>query len=103
MHHSSVLKTPAWIPALPLRLASESDAEDGPSSPARFPPTAGREDLPYKVELWDGEKTAVEQVLAVTTHSSIGYAAYYAAIQEYPDRYITLRHRSRMIASSTTN
>jgi hypothetical protein len=105
MHHVSVFVAPvapAWSPALPFRLGSGTDPEDGPPRPARFARTAGREDLPYIVELWDGEKKAVEQVLAVTTHGSIGYAAYYAATREYPDRHITLRHRDRTIARSTT-
>ena len=56
------------------------------------------EDLPYKVELWDAHKSGVEIVLAVTANSSIGYAAYHAAAREYPDRYVTLRHRNRTIA-----
>jgi hypothetical protein len=59
--------------------------------------TGGREDLPYKVELWDEAKKNVEQGSAVTANGSIGYAAYYAATREHPDRYITLRHRSRII------
>lgn len=58
------------------------------------------EDLPYKVELWDLDKKAVEQVLAVTASGSIGYAAYYAAAREYPDRYVTLKHKNRIVARS---
>lgn len=105
MHQLSVFENPVaptWTATLPYRLGSGSDAEDGPAKPARFPRTAGREDLPYVVELWDDEKKNVEQVLAVTTHGSIGYAAYYAATREYPDRYITLRHRNRTVARSNT-
>ena len=59
--------------------------------------TAEREDLPYKVELWDETRNSVEQVLAVTANGSIGYAAYYAATREHPDRYITLRHKNRIV------
>jgi hypothetical protein len=58
----------------------------------------GREDLPYKVELWDEAKQSVEQVLAVTASGSIGYAAYYAATREYPNRYITLRHKNSIVS-----
>ena len=61
-------------------------------------PTAGREDLPYRVELWNNAKTGVEQVLAVTLSGSIGYAAYYAATREFPERYITLRHRDSIVS-----
>ena len=76
------------------------DAED-PSYPkiSRLDePKAPREDLPYKVELWDEAKASVEQVLAVTSHGSIGYAAYYAAAREYPNRYLTLRHRNSIVS-----
>jgi hypothetical protein len=57
--------------------------------------TAPRDDLPYRVELWNEDLSSVEQVLAVTAHSSIGYAAYHAATREYPDRYLTLSHHNR--------
>jgi hypothetical protein len=59
---------------------------------------AAHEDLPYKVELWDEAKVAVEQVLAVTASGSIGYAAYYAATREFPERYITLRHKNSIVS-----
>jgi hypothetical protein len=79
--------------------APGNDPDDGPAEPARFDrPTAGREDLPYKVELWDETKKGVEQVLAVTASGSIGYAAYYAATREHPHRHITLRHKNSVVA-----
>jgi hypothetical protein len=79
--------------------------DEGPGDPARpaqrsGQQTAGREDLPYKVELWDESRTRVEQVLAVTANGSIGYAAYYAATREYPDRYVTLRHKNSIVSRS---
>jgi hypothetical protein len=81
------------------RLGSESDPDDEPRKPARsYRQTAGGEDLPYRVELWDEAKESVELVLAVTANGSIGYAAYYAATREYPDRYVTLRHKNRTVA-----
>ena len=85
-----------------FRFTPADDAE-GPSPPkiSRFDQqTAPREDLPYKVELWDAAKTGIEQILAVTANASIGYAAYYAAAREYPDRYITLRHRNGVVSRS---
>ena len=63
-------------------------------------PTAGHEELPYKVELWDESRTTVEQVLAITANGSIGFAAYYAAAREYPDRYVTLRHKNAIVSRS---
>ena len=69
----------------------------GDRDPSR-PIPADREDLPYKVEIWNESGAAVEQVVAVTANASIGYAAYYAATREYPDRHITLRHKSSVVA-----
>jgi hypothetical protein len=56
------------------------------------------EDLPYKVELWDAGGAAVEVVLAVTASPSIGYAAFFAATREHPDRHITLRHKNNIVS-----
>ena len=72
--------------------------EDGGSKRAPFGPQPGERDLPYRVELWDETRTSVEQLLAVTAHGSIGYAAYYAATREYPTRYITLRHKGNVVS-----
>ena len=83
-------------------LASGSDPENGQRKVAAGRDAAAREDLPYKVELWNAEKVTVEQVLAVTSNSSIGYAAYYAATREYPDRLVTLRHKGRTVVKSHT-
>jgi hypothetical protein len=72
-------------------------------SQAKRPPKSGSsgakesEDLPYKVELWNPERTAVEQVLAITANASIGYSAFYAAARDYFDRYITLRHKNTIV------
>jgi hypothetical protein len=80
--------------------APEGDPEeDEARRVARLDRTAAaREELPYKVELWDEAKKNVEQVLAMTANGSIGYAAYYAATREYPHRYITLRHKNSIIS-----
>jgi hypothetical protein len=73
----------------------EDDRDDEPFDAAQ---PAEREDLPFRVELWDEAKSAVEQVLAVTASGSIGYAAYYAAVRDFPLRYITLRHKSSIVS-----
>src|SRR5689334_15953382 len=96
-----VLRHPTTGPAplYPFSLASGSDPGDGSQAPGHSNRTAPRrEDLPYKVELWDEGRNSVEQVLAVTANGSIGYAAYYAATREYPSRYITLRHENRIVS-----
>jgi hypothetical protein len=76
----------------------------GKDDPDESPPsgsdrsTAPHGDLPFHVELWSEDRSVVEQVLAVTANSSIGYAAYHAATREYPDRYVILRHRNRVLS-----
>lgn len=83
-----------------LRLMPAGDREDGnPRDQPSAQNPAPREDLPYKVEIWDEPGAAVEQLVAVTANASIGYAAYYAATREFPDRRITLRHKNSVIAS----
>ena len=87
------------VPSIVYRLGAASgrdDDEEGDPSPGSDP--VEREDLPYKVELWNDPKTAVEQVLAVTANGSIGYAAFYGATREFPNRYITLRHKSTIVS-----
>ena len=90
----------AWpIPGRLYRLGAASPGPDGDADdPSSGPGLAERDDLPFKVELWDAAKTAVERVLAVTANGSIGYAAFYAATREYPDRYITLRHKDSIMS-----
>lgn len=92
---------PAMAPVqlYPLRVAPENDPGDGSNKPTPFDrSTAEHDELPYKVELWDQAKGSVEQVLAVTASGSIGYAAYYAATREHPDRFVTLRHKNSIIS-----
>jgi hypothetical protein len=87
--------------SLRYHFVPDDPSEDGARRAARSDgSTASREDLPFKVELLDASRSSVEQVLAVTANGSIGYAAYYAAAREYPDRYVTLRHKNNIISRS---
>jgi hypothetical protein len=91
----------ATVSAFALRqhyFASDVPGDDEGSSPPGSDRHLGEHTLPYKVELWDETKSFVEQVLAVTAHGSIGYAAYYAATREYPHRYVTLRHKGGIVS-----
>ena len=56
------------------------------------------DELPYVVEIWESWSGRVECLVAVTADSTIGFAAYYAAAKEYPELYITLRHKDRVLA-----
>ena len=81
------------------RLAPPGEADSGTAGkPQRLPDPALWDDLPFKVELWNADKGSVELVLAVTASGSIGYAAFYAATREFPDRYIVLRHDDAVLA-----
>jgi|SRR5579884_2189018 len=87
------------LPGLSYRLGPAGDRDqEGGTRRSRQPDPTERDDLPYKVELWNEAKTSVEQVLAVTANGSIGYAAFYGATREFPDRYITLRHKNRIVS-----
>ena len=80
------------------RLASSSDSENGEPTGRASRPIAEHEGLPYTVEMLNRSGAFVDQVLAATKSASIGFAAYYAAIKEYPDRTITLRHKNSVVA-----
>jgi hypothetical protein len=97
---SQALRSPTPHPVVLIpRFLPGSDPNDGGGKAIPFESVpAPREDLPYRVELWDEAKVSVEQVLAVTANASIGYAAYYAATREHPMRYITLRHKGGVIS-----
>lgn len=89
-------------PLVPDALYRLSPAS-GRGNPDRSEPISGPgktepDDLPYRVELWDETRSSVEQVLAVTANGSIGFAAFYAATREFPDRYITLRHNQSIVS-----
>ena len=76
-----------------------NDREDGEQDDrsGQKPAASKREELPYRVELWNVGKSAVEEVLAITRSASIGYAAFYAATREFPDRFLTLRDKSGIV------
>jgi hypothetical protein len=88
------------VPVLPPFLFVSGEGDDEPVDPSRHAgkaPTRA-EDLPYRVDVWSQDLKSVEQTLAMTANGSIGYAAYYEATREYPDRYVVLRHKNRILA-----
>jgi hypothetical protein len=80
------------------RLASSSDAENTERSGDTSRSITEHEGLPYTVEMLDHSGAFVDQVLAATKSASIGFAAYYAAVKEFPDRKITLRQTNSVVA-----
>jgi len=84
--------------AVALRLApAEPPSRRDAGSPDDDTNSAPDTELAYRVELWDRSRSLVERVLAVTSSSSIGVAAFYASAREFPDRYITLRFRDSVL------
>ena len=95
----ALVRLDGGLPGAVHRFGSSGGDDEGPAELLPFGPVpTEREDLPYRVELWDEAKAAVEQVLAVTASGSIGYAAFYAATREFPQRYVTLRHKTRIVS-----
>lgn len=58
------------------------------------------EALPYHVELWDLSRQSVERVLGDALSAPLAQAIFHSALREYPNRHITLRYGSRIIARS---
>jgi|SRR6185437_6226375 len=78
--------------------ANGGDEDPGERSDRQSGAPGKAEDLPYRVEVWSEDYKSVEQTLAMTANGSIGYAAYYEATREFPDRYVVLRHKTRIVA-----
>lgn len=85
-----------------LRLASSGANDNGGSKDQAEKSAAVAEDLDYRIEIWDAQGTTIERVLAITAGGTLGYAAYYAALREYPRRIITLRYRHQVLSRSAT-
>jgi hypothetical protein len=59
------------------------------------------EELPYLIELWHAERrNDVELVLARALNAELARAIFKAATSEHPERRITLRKDSSIIADS---
>jgi len=58
------------------------------------------EELPYVVELWEQGNAAVTQVLARALSAQLAQEIFKAAKGEHPERRITLRKGSRIVADS---
>jgi hypothetical protein len=56
--------------------------------------------FPFAVEMWDENQEKVETLLALTATGQTAFAAFPAALDIYPGRYITLRLEQSIIARS---
>jgi hypothetical protein len=61
-------------------------------------PSTKKTKLPYSIELWDAQRKDVERVLARAVSAPLARAIYSAALEEHPERRITLCRGARVIA-----
>jgi hypothetical protein len=61
-------------------------------------PSTNNTKLPYSIELWDAQRKEVERVLARAVSAPLARAIYSAALEEHPERRITLCRGARVIA-----
>jgi hypothetical protein len=58
------------------------------------------DELVFRVEMWTQDDNHVERLLALADNVLVGRGAFLAAVNQYPDRILTLRHGMRVIAKS---
>jgi hypothetical protein len=61
---------------------------------------SGRDDLPFRIELWDDGDRHVEEVIALASDFSTASGAYEEAVKRRPGKLITLRQKARVIKKS---
>lgn len=66
-------------------------------TPSRYP-----DELPYVIELWHAERQDVERVLARAFSAELARVIFMAATSEHPERRVTLRQDSKIIADSSS-
>ena len=60
----------------------------------------GRDELPFRVEIWDDKHGHVEAVIALASDYATAKSAYEVAVKRRPGRFITLRQKARVIQST---
>jgi hypothetical protein len=80
------------------RLAPSDNASDKPSGRASTPTSRQEDDFPYRVEIWNSNGTFLQQTLAITISKNVGFASYYAALEQLSDGLIVLRHKDDVLA-----
>jgi hypothetical protein len=82
------------------------NAGDDPADRTRSPVGFGAapisdDDLSFLIEVWDDRFEAVDSLVAVAATPATAYAAFYAAVREYPGREITLRREGHVMCRWT--
>lgn len=73
---------------------------DGDNTSAFVAPADGKEELPYRIELWAA--SAVERIIARAQSPEIARVIFKAAVQEYPGRRITMAQSGSILADSAS-
>jgi hypothetical protein len=57
-------------------------------------------DPPFMVEQWDDANSHVEELIALTSDYRVARAAIEEAVKRRPERIVTLRQKTRLLADS---
>jgi hypothetical protein len=69
---------------------------------AKTSPSTSTEELSYWIELWhESKKREVEKVLARAVSAHLARAIFHAAMDEHPNRRITLRKGNHTLADTS--
>lgn len=63
-------------------------------------PSRRASELPFRIELWDKEKTKLEKVVARAHSAALAQAIFHAACQEYPDAHLSLWRGREQLAET---
>jgi hypothetical protein len=80
------------------RFAPSDNAADKATGRASTPSPRDEDGFPYRVEIWNSTGTLLQQTLAITISKNVGFASYYAAIEQVSDGLIMLRHKDHVLA-----
>jgi hypothetical protein len=80
------------------QFAPSDNAGDKPTGRASTPTPREEDEFPYRVEIWNSNGTFLQQTLAITTSKNVGFASYYAALEQLSDGLIVLRHKDDVLA-----
>jgi hypothetical protein len=87
--------------AIALNLLPSNRDDDGVFRPlGPSPAGAPREDLVYTVEVRGVHIRPIDTVVAQAATVGTAWAAYYAAMREYPGAVVTIRHHGAILAST---
>lgn len=88
--------------SLQLAVSNNGNGKHLAGAKSAAKPKIASDQFPYRVELWDEDRSQVEQVLAIVANSDLAYTFFYETIRKYPDRKLTLRLKDRVVHTFPT-